>query len=108
MTHTIEELEAALDYNNTKIGDLSSAFWPSHEYELRVNHYRTMNKALTQAIAIARGESVVVPFSVLSVLRECKSDYCHPCFTDRRGTGDRIKEAIKAITNAAQEGAGDD
>ena len=36
--------------------------------------------------------------AVLSVLRECKSDYCHPNFTDRRGTGNDIKEVLAMLT----------
>ena len=31
-----------------------------------------------------------------AVLHECSSDYNHPYFTDRRGTGERITKALEA------------
>lgn len=48
-----------------------------------------------------QSEMVAVPREVvvqaLSMLRECKSDYCHPYFTDRHGTGPKLIEAIEML-----------
>ena len=37
---------------------------------------------------------------VMSLLRECSDDYNHPRFTDRRGTGPRLKSVLDEANDA--------
>lgn len=63
MTPAIEELEAALDWNRNEISDIEFALrdGPDDGWQKNLSVCETIRDTLTQAIAIAEGDMVVVP-----------------------------------------------
>jgi len=88
-------LEQAIERWNTRT--------PSDQYHLSSEEQGVMRNALRKSVKVIDPQSdmVAVPREVidrvLSMLRECKSDYCHPYFTDRHGTGPKLIGTIEML-----------
>lgn len=105
---TLEELEMALE--ELKRNQTETEWCPDNNFDGQT--LNTLQDTLTQAIAIARGESVVVPVEVIKFLRgDGMLDAC--CFGERPPSAKgnfwwRKYLTINAAQHRQEEGAGNE
>ena len=98
MTPTPEALAKAQEWKNTLI-----ASELGHLAALITEARREAESDIDTRVGRAmREEREACERIAAPVLQECLSDYSHPNFTDRHGTADRLRDALRRLRERAK------
>ena len=98
MTPTPEDLRLAQEWRNTLIQSELK-----HLDTFRAEARREAESDIDTRVGRAmREEREACERIAAPVLQECLSDYSHPNFTDRHGTADRLRDALRRLRERAK------